>query len=115
MRYFHGNSKAVLDVTTKINFRSAILPLTNIYQTDILSQKLIRLRIKFYTDTLFAYDTFVRGNTCAQLNADGYRFVHIFPMRSKAGAVDSLDNVVKYIGIMNEIHCDKELKQVGEK
>ena len=34
-------------------------------------------------------------------------------MRSKDGAGDSLGNVVKDIGIMNEIHCDNALEKVG--
>ena len=34
-------------------------------------------------------------------------------MRSKAGSGESLGNVVKDIGIMNEIHCGNALEQVG--
>ena len=34
-------------------------------------------------------------------------------MRSKSETDDSLGNVVKDIGIMNDINCDKVLEQVG--
>ena len=55
----------------------------------------------------------MQDNKCAQLYTDGGRFVHAFPMRSKCGAGDSLVNLVKDIGIMNEIHCNNALEQVG--
>ena len=57
-----NNSKANLYVTKQMNFRSSILPLTKIYQTDILSQKLRRFGVKLYTDNLFDYENYVQGN-----------------------------------------------------
>ena len=90
-----------MGVLTNIDVSSAIFPLTKRYRTDILSQKLIMFIIKFYTDNIFSDDTSVRGNKCAQIYADRYRFVHVFLMRSKAGAVDSLGNLVKDICIIN--------------
>ena len=88
-------------VRKQINVRSYILPLTNIYRTDILSHKLRRLSVKLYTDTIFADDISVRGNKCDHLYADRGLFVHLFLMRSKDGVGDSLDNVVKDIGIIS--------------
>ena len=103
-----------MGVLTNIDVRSAIFPLTKRYRTDILSQKLIMFIIKFYTDNIFSDDTSVRGNKCAHIYADGDGFVHILPMRSKLRAGVSVGNVVKYIGAMNEIHCDNTLEQVGK-
>ena len=59
------------------------------------------MRIKFYTETIFAGDTYLQGNKCAQIYADRDGFVHLFLMRSKDGSGDSLGNVVKNIGILN--------------
>ena len=82
------NSKATLDVMMQMNFRQAILPLTKRYRTDLFSQKLRSLRVNLYTETLFSDETYVRGNKCAQLYAYGEGFLHVFLMRSKAGACD---------------------------
>jgi len=46
-------AKNTIDNTTQINIRSAILPLTRRYRTDLLSQRLRRLNIRFYTDSIF--------------------------------------------------------------
>ena len=93
--------KATLDVTTQKNIRSAILPLTKRYWTDLLSQKLSILSVKFYTDTPFGYNTYVQSNKCAQLYADRDEVVHVLSMRSNDKVGESLGNVVKDIGIMN--------------
>jgi len=45
-------AKATLRNTTQLNIRSALLPLTRRYRTDLLSQRLRRLNTRFYTDTL---------------------------------------------------------------
>ena len=92
-----------------MNVRSSILPLTKRYPTDILSQKLRILRVKLYTDNIFADYTSVRDNKCAQIYTDRDVFLHVFPMKPKAGAGDSVGNVVKDIGIMNEINCDNAM------
>ena len=68
---------------TQMNVRLSILTLTKRYPTDLLSQKLGRLSVKFYTDTLFSDDTSVQGNKCAQLYTDGDGFLHVLPMSSK--------------------------------
>ena len=92
-----------------MNVRPTKLPLIKRYRTDLLSQKLSRLSVRLYTDALLADDTSMRGNKWAQIYADRVGFVHVFLMRSKAGEGDSIGNVVKDIGIMNETHCDNVL------
>ena len=99
---------------TQMYVMSFILRLTKRYWTSTLSQKFKSLSVKLFTDTLFADDTSVQGNKCAHIYADGDGFVHILPMRSKLRAGVSVGNVVKYIGAMNEIHCDNTLEQVGK-
>ena len=75
------NFKVALDITTQMNVRLSSLNLNKRYQTDLLSQKLRILSVKFYNDTLFADDTSVQGNKCAQIYTDGDGFVHVLPMR----------------------------------
>ena len=113
MGHWPGKANADLDVMTQINVRFHIFPLTKIYQTDTLSHKLSRLSVKLYTDTIFSVDTYVKDNKCSQLYTDGGIFSHALTMMSKYGAGESLVNVVKDIGIMNEIHCNNALEQVG--
>ena len=78
-----------------------------------MSQKLKRLRAKFYTDTLFMDETSTKGNTCAQLYADGDGFVHVYPMQSKKQAGESLHQFVNDVGIMNELCSDNAPEQTG--
>ena len=63
-----------LDVATQMNVRLDILPPTNIYQTDILSQKLSKFIVTFYTDTIFSDDTSVQGNNCTLKGAYLYMY-----------------------------------------
>ena len=60
-------AKTNLYVMTQMNVRSVILPLDKRYRTYILNHKLRMLSIKFYTETLFADDTFVQGNKRAHI------------------------------------------------
>ena len=94
-----------------MNVRSDIFKLTKRYWTDILSQKIRRLSINFYNDTQFADDTSMFDNKCSQIYTEEDGFVHVLRMRSKAGAGDSLGNVVKDIDITNEITYDNALEQ----
>ena len=55
-------AKDTLKCTTQLNIRSAILPLTRRYRTDLLSQRLRRLSCRFYTDTAFAKFKSIIGN-----------------------------------------------------
>ena len=71
------------------------------------------MKFKFHTDTLFDDETSVQDNKCSQLYDDRDVFLHVSTMRSKAVAGESLVNGVKDIGIMNEIHCENALEQVG--
>ena len=105
-------SKVTLDITPKIDLRLAIFPLDKRYRIDLLSHKPRRLSVKLYTATIFADQNSMQGNKYAQIYTDGNIFVHLLLMRSKAGAGDSLGNVVKDIGNTNEIHCDNTLEQV---
>ena len=102
-------AKADLDVTKHMNVRSDILPLTERYRIYLLYHKLSRSSFRLYTDTLFADDTSMWGKTISQLYADGDGFVHLFPMSSKVGEVESMGNVVNDIGIINEIRCGNAL------
>ena len=59
------NTKATLDAMMQMNVRLAIFPLTKIYWTGLLSQKVRRLSVNFYAYTLLYDDTSVRGNKYA--------------------------------------------------
>ena len=81
-----------LKSTTQDNVISALMPITRRYRTYLLSQSLHQLNFRFYTDTIFAKDKSIVGNTCSQIFTDGY-FVQIIPMRSKSEAVTTLDRI----------------------
>jgi len=100
-------AKNTIKNTTQMNIRSALLPLTRRYRTDLMSQRLRRLNTRFYTDTMFSkVGTSLRGNTCAQIFTDGNGAVFAYPMRSKAQAGNQLLNLIQQVGVPNEIHRD---------
>ncbi len=107
-------AKATLKCTTQDSIRSAILPLTRRYRTDLMSQRLRRLSTKWYTDTLFAKEKSITGNTCAQLFTDGEGFVYTHPMRSKAQAGEALSKVTKDVGVPNIIISDGAKEETGD-
>ena len=99
--------KNTLNHTTQMNVRSALLPLTRRYRTDLLSQRLKRLSTRFYTDTMFSkVGTSLRGNNCAQIFTNGNGAMFAYPMRSKSQAGDKLLSLIQQVGIPNEIHRD---------
>ena len=100
-------AKNTIRHTTQLNVRSALLPLTRRYRTDLLSQRLKRLTTRFYTDTMFSkIGTSLRGNQCTQIFTDGNGAVFAYPMRSKAQAGDKLLSFIQQVGIPNELHRD---------
>ena len=106
-------AKATLKNTTQDSIRSAILPLTRRYRTDLMSQRLRRLSATWYTDTLFSKIKSIEGNNCAQLFTDG-EFVHITPMESKSEAGQALNALTRDIGVPNTIIRDGSLEQAGK-
>ena len=103
-----------LKCTTQLSIRSAILPLTRRYRTDLMSQQLRRLSTTWYTDTLFAKEKSLTGNSCAQLYADGQGFINIYPMESKDKAGETLKSIVRDVGIPNTIISDNAPEQTGK-
>lgn len=110
-------AKDTLSCTTQHNIRSAVLPLTRRYRTDLLSQRLKRLSCRFYTDTAFAKEKSLVGNTCTQIFTDGKGFIVAFPMRSKEDAGDGLQKLCMDVGIPDQLHSDNayEMVQHGTK
>ena len=107
-------AKDTLKVTTQLNIRSAILPLSRRYKTDMLSQRLRRLSTRFYTDTGYGPSKSLAGNTCMQIFTDGEGFVVAYPMSSKAGAGDMLQRNCNDVGVPNELHMDNAPEMIRE-
>ena len=63
-----------LQYTTQDNVRSSLKPMTWCYKTYLMSQRLHGLNCRFYTDTLFAEEKSIFGNTCARIFTDGNLF-----------------------------------------
>jgi ribosomal protein L31E len=109
------SAKATLQATTQLSVRSAILPLTRRYRTDLLSQRLRRLNSRFFTDTLFAKSKSIIGNSCAQIFTNAQGFLTIIPIASKSEAGATLDEFVQDVGIPNELVFDGASEQSGKK
>ena len=68
--------------------------------------------LQIYTDTLFAKDKTIVGNTFSQIFTNG-GFVQIVPMRSKSEAGTTLERINKDVGVANEIFMDNAPDQTG--
>ena len=107
-------AKNTLNHTTQLNIRSALLPLTRRYRTDLLSQRHRRFSTRFYTDTMFSkIGPSLRGNTCTQIFTDGNGAVFAYPMKSKSQAGDKLVSLIQQVGIPNELHRDGAPEMAG--
>ena len=63
---------------------------------------LCQLNCRFYTNTIFAKEKSIVGNTCAQIFTDG-EFVQITLMRSKSDPGTTLDMINRGDGVENDI------------
>ena len=65
-----------------------------------------RLRADVYTDTLFSETKSLDQNTCGQIFATDFGWVHFVPMRSKGDAPETLAPIFDEYGIFNHIIPD---------
>jgi hypothetical protein len=72
-----------------------------------------RLKCCLHLDTFFLNVTSTHGNKCGQLFATDFGYIKFVPMASKSEAGYALQEVIREIGIPNQIHTDgaKELTQ----
>ena len=71
--------KRNLQSTIQDNVISGLKPVSRWYRAYFLSQRLRQLNCRFYTDTIFAKEKFIVGNTCDHIFTDG-EFVEIIPV-----------------------------------
>ena len=74
-----------LRVTMQRGVRSAVMPLSRRYKSNLIYQT-PRLGRLWYGDTLMSNIKLIEGNTCAQIFANNKHFVEVYPMESKAMA-----------------------------
>ena len=108
-----NTAKKKIKVTTQLGVILDLVPLTRPYRTDMMKQHLRRLNSTFYTDTLFAECKSIISNNVAQVYTDRQGFVHVGLRTSKSLAGLALYNLIKNIGIPNNIIYDGSPKQVG--
>lgn len=108
-------AKDTVAKTTQMNIRSALLPLTRRYRTDLLSQRLRRLSARFYTDTAFSkIGKSIRGNSCVQIYTDGDGSIFAYPMKTKSDAGESLQELCSQVGVPRVLHRDNAPEMSGE-
>ena len=98
-------ANSTLQSKNQDNVISSMKSLTRRYRKYLLLQRLRQLNCIFYTDTLFAKDKSIFGNTCAQIFTDE-EFVKIIPMRSKSETGTELDRINRDVRVENEIFMD---------
>ncbi|GFH62123.1 hypothetical protein CTEN210_18599 [Chaetoceros tenuissimus] len=107
-----SRAKATLKASTQLSVRSAIMPLSRRYRTDLLSQRLRRISTCIYTDTLLMKSKSSRSNTCAQVFTDG-ALAYVHPMQSKADAHEGLAAFGQDVGIPMEMISDNSKEQTA--
>ncbi len=110
-----SQAKKTLEVTTQKGVRSAILPLSRRYRTDLMyNQRKLRNQ-KFYTDTLFGKSKSLSNNTCAQIFANESYFVKAYPMEKKSMAGSALRQFIRDYGVPEQLTSDGAGEQTGPK
>ncbi|KAI2503235.1 Reverse transcriptase (RNA-dependent DNA polymerase) [Fragilaria crotonensis] len=108
-------AKQTLQVTTQKGVRSAIMPLSRRYRTDLMYQQRKLRNQKFYTDTLFGKYKSLTNNTCIQIFANESQFVKAYPMETKAMAGSALRQFVRDYGVPERLTSDGAAEQTGPK
>lgn len=106
-------AKTTLRVTTQRGIRSAVMPLSRQYKSDLIYSTL-RLNGRWYTDTMMSNVKSIDGNTCAQIFANDSHFVKVYPMESKSMAGDALRQMCRDYGIMNHLTMDGSKEQTAK-
>ena len=108
-------AKQTMQVTTQKGVRSAIMPLSRRYRTDLMYQQRKLRNQKFYTDTLFGKYKSLTNNTCIQIFANESQFVKAYPMETKAMAGSALRQFVRDYGVPERLTSDGAAEQTGPK
>ena len=106
-------AKNMLNKMTQEWIRSAVMPLTRRYHTNLPYQDLHQLRTRFYTDTFPPKAKSVSGHTCAHIFTDGEQFVWIMPLFSKDEFGMALREFEIKVGIPNVLHFDRVTEHMG--
>jgi len=85
-----------IKVTTQHGVRNVLAPISHRFRTRQAQLKYPHLRTNIYSDTMFSSTKSCRGNTCGQLFV---KFSCFYPMDSKSGAGDALNEFVHDVGI----------------
>ena len=106
-------AKQTLQVTTQKGVRSAIMPLSRRYRTDLMYQQKKLRNQKFYTDTVFGKCKSLTNNTCIQIFANEAYFVKAYPMEKKSMAGLALRQFVRDYGVPEKLTSDGASEQTG--
>ena len=102
-----------LKKTTQRFLRSAVLPLSRRYRTDMLF-KCKTLRGQWSTDTMDGRCKSLDGNHYAQVFANKSYFSRIYPMDTKGKARDALRLFCQEFGVPEKLTFDGSLEQTGK-
>ena len=102
-----------LKKTTQRFLRSAVLPLSRRYRTDMMFERKT-LRGQWSTDTMDGRCKSLDGNRYAQVFANKSYFSRIYPMDSKSKAGDALRLFCQEFGVPEKLTFDGSREQTGK-
>jgi hypothetical protein len=62
---------------------------------------------RFYSDTLYASEKSLHGNTVAQIFANNIGYTYLTPMKSKSEAPYALKEFIQDVGVPSQLHTDE--------
>jgi hypothetical protein len=78
------STQQTLEVTTQSGIQFATDLIYHHFKTRQAHLQYPRLNTAVYTDTMFAKESSLRGNKCAQVFAMGFDYVHFYPLGKKS-------------------------------
>jgi hypothetical protein len=91
-----------LKVITHKGARSAVLPLSRRFRTDLVYRK-PRLKGRFYTDTVYGRHSSLTGNKCMQVFVTRSFFAVAYPMETKSYASFGAGGFVLFVRITHRL------------
>jgi len=108
-------AKRTMLVTTQTGIRNVLAPGERKIRQRLNHLNFPNLKGQFFTDTMFAQVKSTRGYTAAQVFTDGRGFDHIYPIKGKGHAAETLINFIQDVGIPQTIISDNAPEEISGK
>jgi hypothetical protein len=96
----------MIKATTQSFVRNAVHPIERRFRSKMATLQYNHLKCRFYSDTLFSSKKSILNNQCGQLFVTNFGYVKFVPMQLKSEASEALHEVIRDVGIPEQVHTD---------